>query len=154
MPYLIDGHNLIPKLGLRLDSLDDEDALLARLQKFCLLRCVQAEVYFDGAPPGITTTHKAGAVTAHFVRLGSSADSAIEVRLARLGKQARNWTIVSSDRRVQVAGRAVHAEVLSSEEFARRMSAATEQASISTREAGLRPDEVDEWLSLFKAKKR
>ena len=30
MPYLIDGHNLIPKLGLRLDELDDEIELIRR----------------------------------------------------------------------------------------------------------------------------
>ena len=35
MPYLIDGHNLIPKLGLRLESLDDEMELIAILQEFC-----------------------------------------------------------------------------------------------------------------------
>ncbi len=34
MPYLIDGHNLIPKVGLRLDSMDDEMDLLAHLQEF------------------------------------------------------------------------------------------------------------------------
>ena len=37
MPYLIDGHNLIPKLGLRLDSVDDEMELVAILQEFCRL---------------------------------------------------------------------------------------------------------------------
>ena len=31
MPYLIDGHNLIPKLGLRLDSPDDENAVVLPL---------------------------------------------------------------------------------------------------------------------------
>ena len=49
MAYMIDGHNLIPKLGLRLDSLDDEEQLLALLQEFCRLRRAQVEVYFDGA---------------------------------------------------------------------------------------------------------
>ena len=43
MPYLIDGHNLIPKLGLRLDSLDDEEQLIPRLQEFCRLRRAQVE---------------------------------------------------------------------------------------------------------------
>ena len=78
MPYIIDGHNLIPKLGLRLDSIDDELDLLARLQEFCRLRRTQVEVYFDGAPPGQASTRKAGVVTAHFVRQGSSADASIE----------------------------------------------------------------------------
>lgn len=37
MPYLIDGHNLIPKLGLRLDSMDDEMELVAILQEYARL---------------------------------------------------------------------------------------------------------------------
>ena len=153
MPYLIDGHNLIPKLGLRLDALDDELELISRLQEFCRLRRAQVEVYFDGAPPGQATTRKAGAVTAHFVRQGSSADAAIEIRLARLGKTARNWTVVSSDRRVQQAARAVHASVLSSEEFAREMSGIKAMGSDQLKtETTLAPNEVEEWLDIFKKK--
>ena len=72
MPYLIDGHNLIPKLGLRLDSFDDEENLIARLQEFCRLNRTQVEVFFDGAAAGTPPTQKAGAVTCHFVRRGST----------------------------------------------------------------------------------
>ena len=100
MPYLIDGHNLIPKLGLRLDFIDDEmDSCdpLAGISAAC--DAAQVEVYFDGAPPGQASTLKLGAVTAHFVRQGSSADAAIEFRLTQLGKAAKNWTVVSSDNR-------------------------------------------------------
>jgi hypothetical protein len=153
MRYLVDGHNLIPKLGLRLDALDDEEALLARLQQFCRLRQAQVEVYFDGAPPGFPPTRKSGAVTAHFVRQGTSADAAIEVRLERLGKQSRNWTVVSSDRRVQNAARAAHSAALSSEEFARQISLVAQQAAVSQREAGLGPEDVEEWLKEFNARK-
>ena len=36
MPYLIDGHNLIPKVrGLSLQSMDDEMELVELLQEFC-----------------------------------------------------------------------------------------------------------------------
>ncbi len=154
MPYLIDGHNLIPKLGLRLDSLDDEEQLMARLQEFCRLRRAQAEVYFDGALPGNASTRKAGAVTAHFVRKGSSADAAIEARLARLGKSAKNWMVVSSDRRVQAAAGAAHAGVLSSENFAGEMSKAQAMAaSKPDQNATLAPNEVEEWLEVFKRKR-
>lgn len=153
MRYLVDGHNLIPKLGLRLDALDDEETLLTRLQQFCRQRRAQIEVYFDGAPPGFPPTRKWGAVTAHFVRQGASADAAIEVRLDRLGKQARNWTVVSSDRRVQNAARAVHAGVLTSEEFARQISLAAQQAAVFQREARLGPEDVEEWLKEFNSRK-
>ena len=154
MPYLIDGHNLIPKLGLRLDSLDDEEQLIPRLQEFCRLRRAQVAVYFDGALPGNISTRKAGAVTAHFVRKGSSADAEIEARLARLGKAARNWIVVSSDRRVQRAAGAAHAGVLSSEEFAREMTQVQARAAAKPdQNATLAPNEVEEWLDIFTRKK-
>jgi predicted RNA-binding protein with PIN domain len=154
MSYLIDGHNLIPKLGLRLDSMDDEAELVSRLQEFCRLRRALVEVFFDGAPPGQATNRKVGAVTAHFVNQGSSADAAIEIRLARLGKTARNWTVVSSDGRVQQAARASHAGVLSSEEFAREISRVQAMSTtMSKHEATLAPDEVEEWLDFFNQKK-
>jgi predicted RNA-binding protein with PIN domain len=152
MPYLVDGHNLIPKLGLRLDSLDDEEQLISRLQEFCRLRRAQVEVFFDGAPPGQPANRKAGSVTAFFIRQGATADAAIENRLARLGKTARNWTVVSSDGRVQRAARAVHAGVLSSEEFVREISRA-QAISTSKHEATLAPDEVEEWLDFFNRKR-
>jgi len=154
MPYLIDGHNLIPKLGLRLDSLDDEEQLIPRLQEFCRLRRALVEVFFDGAPAGQVSTRKAGAVTAHFVRKGASADAAIEGRLARLGKAARNWTVVSSDRRVQGAAKASHAAVLSSEDFAKEMSRAQAIGnSMPKHDATLAPHEVEEWLDIFNQRK-
>jgi predicted RNA-binding protein with PIN domain len=154
MPYLIDGHNLIPKLGLRLASPDDELDLVARLLEFCRLRRTQAEVYFDGAPAGEAGVQPRGAVTAHFVRLGSSADAALEARLVRLGKSARNWTLVSSDARVQQAGRAAHAAVQSSEEFARAMAAARTEAAEKVKKTGerLNPEEVEAWLAEFKGR--
>lgn len=151
MPYLVDGHNLIPRLGLRLDSLDDEMALVARLQEFCRLRRAEAEVYFDGAPAGQTGKRKFGAVTAHFVRRGASADAAIEARLARLGRAARGWSVVSSDRRVQQAARAARAEAVSGEEFAARMQAAA-QARTGEKTADLDPEEIEEWLTLFQGR--
>jgi predicted RNA-binding protein with PIN domain len=154
MPYLVDGHNLIPKLGLRLDSLDDEAELISRLQEFCRLRRAQVEVFFDGAPPGQARTRKAGVVSVIFVKQGSSADAAIEIRLARLGKTARNWTVVSSDGRVQRAARAAHAGVLASEEFSREMSRVKGMGSNTLKnEATLAPDQVEEWLDLFKQKR-
>jgi predicted RNA-binding protein with PIN domain len=153
MPYLVDGHNLIPHLGLRLDSMDDEQDLITRLQEFCRLRRARVEVYFDGAPPGSQQVRKAGAVSAHFIRLGSSADAAIENRLRTLGKQAPNWTVVSSDNRVQSAGRAAHARVLAADDFARAMHSASAQVKTPPQDAALNPEELDEWMSAFKVPK-
>jgi len=148
MPYLIDGHNLIPKLGLQLSSMDDEQELIAALQEFCRLKRTQVEVYFDGAPAGTLTFQKYGAVSAHFIRAISSADAAIENRLSKLGKQAKGWTVVSSDGRVQTAGRAVHARILASEEFATMVRAEAGKTATKPDQA-LDQKEVDKWLEEF-----
>lgn len=155
MPFLIDGHNLIPKLGLSLRSVDDEMQLVARLQDFCRAERKQVEVYFDGAPAGQTGTRRLGLVTAHFVRLGSTADAAIRARLKSLGRAARNWTVVTSDRAVQADARAVGAAVVSSDEFARQVNASTRAAGKrSAPETGMSDAEVEEWLRLFREKER
>lgn len=149
MPYLIDGHNLIPKLGLRLESLDDEMELVGILQEFCRLERRQVEVFFDGAPTPQAGTRKLGPVIAHFVRLGATADDAIRKRVKSLGKSARNWTVVSSDRQVQVEARAAQAEVMSSDSFADLLKRARRSASKPTDERKLSNQEVEDWLKLF-----
>ena len=149
MPYLIDGHNLIPRAGLRLDSIDDEMELIALLQEFCRREQKQVEVYFDGAPPSQAGTRRLGSVSAHFVRLGTTADDAISRRLKKLGRSARNWTVVSSDRQVQAEARAASAEILSSDTFAAVLKQADNSSAKPTEDKPLSPSEVDEWLKLF-----
>lgn len=149
MPYLIDGHNLIPKLGLRLDSINDEMELISILQEFCRLERKQVEVFFDGAPTPHAGTRKLGAITAHFVRLGTTADNAIRNRVKGLGKSAKNWTVVSSDRQVQVEARAAQAEVVSSDSFAILLKQARNSASKPTDERKLSNQELEDWLKLF-----
>src|SRR4030067_2531765 len=116
MPYLVDGHNLIPKLpGLDLGVVDDEIQLVELLQEFCRRRRKQVEVYFDNAPPGQPRARTYGTVLARFARAGQSADELIHARLQRLGRSARNWTGVSSDHPVQAAARAARGQTISSE---------------------------------------
>ncbi len=149
MPYLIDGHNLIPKLGLRLDSVDDEMELITILQEFCRIERKQVEVFFDGAPAAQAGARKLGVVTAHFVRLGATADEAIRKRLKSLGRSARNWTVVSSDRQVQVEARAAQADVIPSDSFAAMLTQARLSAPKSNNEQKLTQKEIDDWLKLF-----
>jgi len=153
MPYLIDGHNLIPKLGLRLDSLDDELELIAILNEYCRLERKQADVYFDGAPASHAGTRKAGNVTAHFVLIGNTADDAIKKHLKRSGKNAKNITVVSSDRQVQAEARAARAEIISSDSFATLLKQARASAPKPANERKLSAQEVDEWLKMFEKKK-
>jgi predicted RNA-binding protein with PIN domain len=153
MPYLIDGHNLIPKLGLRLNSMDDEMELVAILQEFCRLERRQVEVFFDGAPAPHAGTRRLGTVTAHFVPLGTTADEAIRKHLKKMGKSARNWTVISSDRQVQADARAVQAEVISSDAFAVTLKQARNSAPKPTNERKLSSQEVDDWLKLFEERR-
>src|SRR4030095_7833553 len=149
MAYLIDGHNLIPKLGLRLDSIDDEMELITILQEYCRIERKQVEVFFDGAPASQSGTRKLGAVTAHFVRLGTTADNAIRNRFKRIGKSARNWTVVSSDRQVQANAHASQAEVISSDAFAGLLKQARNSAPKPNDDRKISQQEVEEWLKLF-----
>ena len=152
MTYLIDGHNLIPKLGLRLDSIDDEVGLVSILQEFCRRERKQAEVYFDGAPLHHSGSRKLGVLTAHFVPLGKTADNAIREHLNRLGKSARNWIVVTSDRQVQAEARAVRAQIISSDLFAQQLRQIRGSAPKTTGDRKLSDDEVNEWLKLFEQK--
>lgn len=154
MPYIIDGHNLIPKLGLRLDEPDDEMELVRLLQDFARIRRQQIDVYFDGAPAGQAGMRKFGSIKAHFVRQGQTADSAIRRRLEEMGKAAKNWVIVSSDHEVQSAARVHMAQAIRSEEFVKQIRIAL---STSTQTGGsdskLSAQEVEEWINLFSKKK-
>ena len=154
MPYIIDGHNLIPKIpGITLDEIDDEMRLVKMLQDFCRVKRKIAEVYFDSAPPGGVAVRNFGLVTAHFVRRGIPADLAIRRRLQKLGGEARNYTVVSSDHAVRDAGRRARASVLSAQDFAALLLQSmneNRQPAGKQPEAGLSREEVEDWLKIFK----
>lgn len=158
MNYIIDGHNLISKIpGLDLSMLDDEQRLIELLNRYGQLSRHKIEVYFDGAPIGQAGARNFGRVRAHFVPQRQTADDAIRKRLAKLGRSARNWVVVSSDRSVQAAASEAHAGVMSAEEFTGLLQASLHA---KTRNADTTPDkpiiealsedEVNEWLTIFK----
>ena len=155
MTYMIDGHNLIPKIrGMSLSAEDDEQQLIRWLQAFCSARHKPVEVYFDQAAAGHAGRRSFGMVKATFVPASSSADEAIRRRLAQLGKSAKNWTVVTSDRRVQAEARSLGAQVRTSEEFARVAQQVID--AHSAREVPppqLSGAELEEWLKLFNSKK-
>lgn len=124
--YLIDGHNVIPKIpGLSLQVIDDEERLIELLKVWMRVRGRRdVEVFFDGAKPGFSGERALGILRAHFVPLGQTADEAIRRRLMGLGKAARNATVVTSDRQVRANAKALHANVISSESFAKDLAQA------------------------------
>lgn len=154
MPFIIDGHNLIPKIpGFSLKALDDEQELVDLLQEYCRLIRKQAEIYFDNSPPGQPHARNFGIVTARYIHESSTADEAIKRKLIRLGGAARNWTVVSSDRQVQAAARSAHARLIPSEEFAQMITNRLDKGERRTEEKENNPlseDEVEDWLNLFK----
>jgi predicted RNA-binding protein with PIN domain len=155
MPYLIDGHNLIAKTpGLNLHDIDDEVQLIQVLQDFCRQSRKRVEVYFDNAPPGNVRTQKYGLVIAHFVRRGSTADAAIRSRLKGIGRSARNYTVITSDRAVAVASKEAGARVISSDEFARSLlsrNGLEELAPETDPNLSLSSGDLDDWMKLFGA---
>ena len=152
MPYIIDGHNLIPKIpGMSLQDIDDEIQLVNLLQEFCRIRRKQVEVYFDNAPPGSPEARNFGRVVARFVRQGRTADQAIQMKLKRLGGEARNWTVVSSDGEVQANARTARAKIITAEVFAQRVFEALGDTADSylEPESDLSPEEVENWMQIF-----
>ncbi len=149
MLILVDGHNLIPKLGGSLKAPDDEQRLILQLQAYARKSRNTIEVFFDQAPPGFSGPRSFGTVKAHFVRQGRSADEAIRLRLQQLGAEARNVRVVTSDRQVQAEARACQAGVIRSEEFARQVLEAVYQEPAQPERPQNSPDDVEEWLRLF-----
>lgn len=153
MPYLIDGHNLIPKIsGLNLEIINDEEQLIQLLLEFCRLRRKQAEVFFDNSPSGQPRSQNFGLVIARFIRQGQTADDAIQARLVRLGRNARNWTVVSSDLAVQASARAARAHYISSEIMAEQIKETLHEAPPDLEkqpDASLTGEELNNWLEIF-----
>ena len=153
--YLVDGHNLIPNIrGSSLRDIDDEEALIARLEVFARVSRAQVEVFFDRAPAGWSGSAQRGRVKVHFVREGKLADTSIVQRVRQLQKSnPASWTVVSSDRQVQAEVRALKAQVCESAEFAALMEKTrlAEQMKAKTGRQELSEQEVAEWEDLFRS---
>jgi predicted RNA-binding protein with PIN domain len=154
MPYLVDGHNLIPHIpGITLKDLEDEQALIGHLKDFAARVRTRIEVFFDQAPPSRAGSQSFGMVKAHFIRQGTTADQAIISRLKKMGGESKNWTVVTSDREILAEARSIHSKTLSSKDFARLLLGG-ESNSPSDTPAGEKPDvtgeDVDFWLDQFR----
>jgi predicted RNA-binding protein with PIN domain len=149
MSYLIDGHNLIPKLGISLNELDDERQLVEILQKYARMSKQKVEVYFDRASAGHSGVKKFGMVTAHFIPVYTTADEAILKRLRGISKAASSWTVVSSDHHIQNQARALRARVISSEEFTKNLLEIWNKKGEDAGDPVMDGDDIQEWMRLF-----
>jgi len=146
MPYLIDGHNLIPFIpGLSLDQIDDEMALVQHLLPFFQSINKKAIIYFDQAFPASHTSTNLGKLSIHFIRPPRTADEAILHDLTNLGGNAKNYIVVTSDQTLCSLASHAGARVISSLQFARllhgKKSKKTDHNAAS--------NDVDYWLHLF-----
>ncbi len=154
MNLIIDGHNLIPHLpGITLRDIDDEEKLIRWLLDYSRTRKVRINVYFDQAAQNSQGSRSYGAVKAHFIQKGTTADDAIVAALRKLGSSARNYKVVSNDRMVIVAAKSMHAEVMLSSDFSRELIRLSEESpEIDARNKVLTRDEIEDWEDFFTKK--
>jgi hypothetical protein len=155
MPYMIDGHNLIPHIpNISLRDPDDEARLIELLIAFCSKVNKRATVYFDRGARGWQDPMLMGGVTARFIAAPRTADQAISSHLGNLRGEARNWTVVSSDREVQRSAKSAGSRILSSREFAHLLHPAAPRIE-EIPEKPSEPDSEEEiafWEKLFQRK--
>jgi predicted RNA-binding protein with PIN domain len=151
MQYIIDGHNLIPKLrGFSLSDLEDEQKLIDFLIPFLRAKKSRAMVFFDRSAIGQSGQRNYGLVKAFFVPEGQTADTFIANYVRQLAGNSRNHTLVSSDRMVQAAARKHHATILSSEQFADQLQQFYDESPVDNMpDIQLSEKEIAEWESLF-----
>ena len=148
MPYLVDGHNLIGRFpGIELSDPEDERKLLEVLSIFARFSRHKVVVFFDRGMPGARAQFHAGRMlTAHFVPPPRKADDAI-LDFLRGRRDARGYTVVSSDAEVCNRSRRAGAKVVSSDEFARRVVAQVRREE--KEKPSEEPADIEEWLQLF-----
>jgi predicted RNA-binding protein with PIN domain len=150
MPYLIDGHNLVPLLGLRLSDPEDEAKLTLLLQRYFARTGRQGTVYFDRQAPGGATGTSSRHLAVRFIAPPRTADDAIRAHLSRLRGEARNWAVVSNDQAIRRAAERAGARWLNAAEFAAEVQSARQGGAGEKPEAPLSPDELSEFERLFR----
>jgi predicted RNA-binding protein with PIN domain len=155
MPYMIDGHNLIGALpDISLNDPDDETILISLLSRYFYRVQKQAVIYFDQRSPVSDQPRPRPKLSVVFIAKPRTADQAIQAHLKRLGKEAANWTVVSSDREVQEAAKLARANILSSQEFSRSLIQLDETLDVEEKPSKtLSEDELSAWLDLFNSRK-
>lgn len=149
MPFLIDGHNLIGAYpGLQLSDPDDEHKLLRILERFGLATRRTMVVFFDRGRPDMGPLSRAGnAVRAHFVLPPRRADDAIPDFL-RGRKDARQYTVVSSDSEVRRRALRLGAKVKESARFAREVCEVLHRSP--NEKPPDDPEDFELWMDIFR----
>lgn len=157
MNYLIDGHNLIGKMGdISLSDPDDELQLVRRLQRW-VARDVKRHVLviFDGGVRAGKDPHLSSArLQIFFAPAEQSADTLLVRRINRV-KNPVEYTLISSDRAILAAAAAKKMPFLRAEQFATQIGLERKPATVEALDEDesdnpqLTEAEITEWLALF-----
>lgn len=151
MPYIFDGHNLIgalPNISLR--DPEDERQLIEMLQIFLARYRKKGVVYFDHRAPGARAAFHTPNLQIRFISRHSNADDAIRGHIRGLGREAPNWTVVSTDREVRRLAERAGARAMRSQEFAALLSTPDAQDPEGEKPPVPRsPEEIEAWEALF-----
>lgn len=152
MPYLIDGHNLIGQLpDISLGEPDDEAKLVQKLIGFVARTGKQCVVVFDQGLPGGRSRMSTQKIEVVFANTRSNADRVIMDRIVK-AKDPGQWTVVSNDNAVLLAGRQRKMKTLKSAEFAPMLVPAPKpkpRDDDSPSNIHVSAAEVEEWLKIF-----
>jgi predicted RNA-binding protein with PIN domain len=154
MSILIDGHNLIGQIhDLSLSDDDDEAKLIQRLRLYRNVVNRPITVFFDSGETYTPPYDLSGSgITVVFASLNNSADAHLMARIEHCA-DAHQLLVVSSDHEIQQFARRRGAEVMASQEFARKMSEThapkRKRRKRRPKDQAVSKREVEEWLDIF-----
>ena len=93
-------------------------------------------------------------MTARFVPASTSADQAIIRHLTRLGGDARNWTVVSSDNEIRRAAARAGARTMASREFASLVRQRLARPEAEKPDKVISKEDVAYWEKRFRRSRR
>ena len=156
MNYIIDGYNLgfaIPAIAEQI-SRDDTDqairSLIRYIQGFFPGRSGRVILVFDGVAESRGNNYNSGPIEVRFSKKPQTADDIIRGFVRKI-KNARHWTVVSSDHEIRNTARDMGAAVQSSAEFLNRQGSAKKQRMSREISQKYNPGTVDMeyWLKVF-----
>ncbi len=153
MPILIDGHNLIGRLfSLSLEDPDDEEKLVRVLMAHAARIRNKVTVVFDpGRYSATSQIRRYGNLEVIFAPPGSTADAVI-LRIVQRSRNPSEWLVVTSDHELSDSARRLGARVRSADSLAGELEGAGGGADVRG-ERLLNPDEVQDWLNLFRRRR-
>ncbi len=154
--FIIDGYNLmhrIPELAglVEYDLERARDRLVTRLAVFKSRKKIRMVVVFDGdRSSGQAARSRTRGIEVVFSRLPDKADQRI-VKMVRVLKHPRGWTVVSSDRWVMEHSGAHRANTMPAEEFAQLLAPMGKgKLEAEPEKPEMKPEDVAEWEEYFR----